>query len=203
MRSVSNPVSLPSYIVCALLYASYALLRILKYSINILSGETEEAKASLFLAIGLMKILSTDNNDMCSKSCVYLTQLWNSSRAFKKTDGTDMLDLRARSRLNGSHVVDAILWWREEFDPHFKVQMQNLKHSALGECRTHILGLSNADLCEDPLPIQGDQAEQEQPSMDFGDTSLFDFDYFMGGDLSFPQDLFNFPDLDTIGPSDT
>jgi predicted ATPase len=134
MRSVSNPVSLPSYIVCALLYASYALLRILKSSIAILSGEEDEAKTSLFLAIGLMKSLSIDNNDMCSKSCMYLTQLWNSSRAFKKADGTDMLDLRARSRLNGSHVVDAILWWREEFDPHFKVQMQQLKHSALGEC---------------------------------------------------------------------
>jgi predicted ATPase len=137
MRSLSNPVSLPNYIVCALLYASYALLRILKSSINVFSGETEEVKSSLFLAIGLMKSLSIDNNDMCSKSCMYLTQLWNSSRAFKKADGSDMLDLRARSRLNGSHVVDAILWWREEFDPHLKVQMQNLKHSALGECYMH------------------------------------------------------------------
>jgi predicted ATPase len=134
---VSNPVSLPSYIICALLYASYALLRILKSSINVFSGETEEAKSSLFLAIGLMKSLSIDNNDMCSKSCMYLTQLWNSSRAFKKADGSDMLDLRARSRLNGSHVVDTILWWREEFDPHLKVQMQNLKHSALGEYHTY------------------------------------------------------------------
>jgi predicted ATPase len=138
MRSVSNPVSLPSYIVCSLLFASYALLRILKSFITILSEEREEAKSSLFLAIGLLKSLSIDTNDMCSKSCMYLTQLWNSSRAFKKADGTDMLDLRARSRLNGSHVVDAILWWREEFDPHFKVQMQNLKHSALGECCTYI-----------------------------------------------------------------
>jgi hypothetical protein len=137
MRSVSNPVSLPSYIVCALLYASYALLRILKSSIVIISEEKEEAKTSLFLAIGLMKSLSIDNNDMCSKSCMYLTQLWNSSRAFKKADGTDMLDLRARSRLNGSHVVDTILWWREEFDPHFKVQMQQLKHSALGKCYSY------------------------------------------------------------------
>jgi len=39
--------------------------------------------------------------------------------------------------------------------------------------------------------------------MDFGDNSLFDFDYFMGGDLSFPQDLFNFPGLDAIGSSNT
>lgn len=34
--------------------------------------------------------------------------------------------------------------------------------------------------------------------MDFGDTSLFDFDYFMGGDLCLPQDLLNFPGLDTM-----
>lgn len=38
--------------------------------------------------------------------------------------------------------------------------------------------------------------------MDF-DTSLFDFDYFMGGDLSLPQDLLNFPGLDTMGSSST
>ena len=139
MRDVLNPVSIPSYIVCAFLFASYALLRILKSSIPFLSGERDEAKSSLFSAIALLKSLSIDSNDMCSKSCTYLNKLWNSSRAFKKADGTDMLDLRARSRLNGSHIVDAICWWREEFDPHFKVQMQNLKHSALGEWFEYIL----------------------------------------------------------------
>lgn len=144
IRSVSNPVSLPSYIVCAFLFAAYALLRILKSSIPFLSGERDEAESSLFSAIGLLKSLSIDSNDMCSKSCLYLTKLWNSSRAFKKADGTDMLDLRARSRLNGSHVVDAICWWREEFDPQFKVQMQNLKHSALGKCYMYV---SRITLC--------------------------------------------------------
>jgi hypothetical protein len=65
-------------------------------------------------------------------------------------------------------------------------------------------GLASTDFEQDPLPDQGVPAEQHQPSsMDLGETSLFDFDYFMGGDLSFPEDLFNFPGLDTLGPSNT
>lgn len=137
MQKTKNPVSIPFYIACALLFASYALLRISKSSVPLPSGEREEAKSALFLAIGLMKRLSIDINDMCSKSVTYLTKLWNSPRTFKKPDGTDMLTLRARSRLNGSHVVDAILWWREEFDPHFAAQMQTLKHSSLGKLVVH------------------------------------------------------------------
>lgn len=132
-RNVANPVSLPSYIINGLLFASYALLRILKSSVPFLSGESEAARSSLFTAIGLLKSYSIDTNDMCSKSYMCLTQLWNSPRAFKKADGSDMLELRARSRLNGSFVVDAILWWREETDLHFIKQMQTLKNSALGE----------------------------------------------------------------------
>jgi len=64
-------------------------------------------------------------------------------------------------------------------------------------------GVPDADFGKDPLPGQGVQTEQPQPTMDFGDNSLFDFDYFMGGDLSFPQDLFNFPGLDVIASSNT
>lgn len=132
-RNVANPVSLPNYMVNGLLFASYALLRILKSSVPYLSGESEAAKSSLFAAIGLLKSYSIDTNDMCSKSHMFLTQLWNSPRAFKKADGSDMLELRARSRLNGSFVVDAILWWREESDAQFRAHMQNLKNSALGK----------------------------------------------------------------------
>ncbi|KAG9689443.1 hypothetical protein KCU95_g9659, partial [Aureobasidium melanogenum] len=190
-----NPLSIPSYIVNGLLFASYALLRILKSSIPFLSGESEEAKSSLFAAIGLLKSYSIDSNDMCSKSYSCLTTLWNSPRAFKKADGSDMLELRARSRLNGSHVVDAILWWREETDLHFRKQMQTLKNSALDPTDPLRSGASSG------LAVESEQ--QQSATLDFGDTSLFDFDYFMGGDLSLPQDLLNFPGLDTMGPSNT
>ncbi|KAG9892022.1 hypothetical protein KCU94_g13972, partial [Aureobasidium melanogenum] len=190
-----NPLSIPSYIVNGLLFASYALLRILKSSIPFLSGESEEAKSSLFAAIGLLKSYSIDSNDMCSKSYSCLTTLWNSPRAFKKADGSDMLELRARSRLNGSHVVDAILWWREETDLHFRKQMQTLKNSALDPTDPLRSGASSG------LAVESEQ--QQSATLDFGDTSLFDFDYFMGGDLSLPQDLLNFPGLDTMGLSNT
>ncbi|KAG9552970.1 hypothetical protein KCU79_g12327, partial [Aureobasidium melanogenum] len=192
---VSNPVSIPSYIVNGLLFASYALLRILKSSIPFLSGESEEAKSSLFAAIGLLRSYSIDNNDMCSKSYTCLTTLWNSPRAFKKADGSDMLELRARSRLNGSHVVDAILWWREETDLHFRKQMQTLKNSALDPTDPLRSGALSG--------LTVDSEQQQSTMMDFRDTSLFDFDYFMGGDLSVPQDLLNFPGLDTMEPSNT
>ncbi|KAI5211662.1 hypothetical protein E4T38_01237 [Aureobasidium subglaciale] len=196
MHRASNPVSLPHHIVCALIFATYALLRVLKSAVPILHSEREEARASFFHALGLVKKLSIDNSDMCNNSVTYLTQLWNSSRAFKKADGSDQLSLRARSRLNGSHVVDAIVWWREEFDPHLKAQIQTLRNSALGEfCKVH------SDHTEqDPMePIQtgvqpdhiAPQDEQDQMP-DFGDTSLFDFDYFMSADLSFSEGFFDF-----------
>ncbi|CAD0112008.1 unnamed protein product, partial [Aureobasidium uvarum] len=194
IHSVSNPVSIPNYIVCALLFAAYALLRILKSSIPFLSGECEEAKSSLFTTISLLKRLSIDANDMCSKSCTFLTQLWNSPRAFKKADGTDMLDLRARSRLNGSHVVDAILWWREENDSHFRLQMQTLKNSSIDPTDPLRSGAQSGH------PVE---KEQQQPTTIDFDTSLFDFDYFMSGDLSLSQDLLNFPGLDIMGSSNT
>ncbi|TIA28089.1 hypothetical protein D6C78_10911 [Aureobasidium pullulans] len=191
VHQTSNPVSIPYYIASALLFASYALLRILKSSIPFLSGETEEARTAFFIAIGLTKRLSIDTNDMCSKSVTYLTQLWNSSKAFKRADGTDQLGLRARSRLSGSHVVDTIIWWREEFDPHFKAQMRTLKNSALDPS-------GSSAQSNDAAPDM-----QQQPIMDFGDSSIFHFDYFMGADLPFSQDLFNFPGLDNAGSNNT
>ncbi|THV80003.1 hypothetical protein D6D27_08860 [Aureobasidium pullulans] len=191
VHQTSNPVSIPYYIASALLFASYALLRILKSSIPFLSGETEEARTAFFIAIGLTKRLSIDTNDMCSKSVTYLTQLWNSSKAFKRADGTDQLGLRARGRLSGSHVVDTIIWWREEFDPHFKAQMRTLKNSALDPS-------GSSAQSNDAAPDM-----QQQPIMDFGDNSIFDFDYFMGADLPFSQDLFNFPGLDNAGSNNT
>ncbi|KAI5270830.1 hypothetical protein E4T47_05806 [Aureobasidium subglaciale] len=183
MRRATNPVSLPYYIVCALIFATYALLRVLKSAVPILHSEREEARASFFHALGLMKKLSIDNSDMCNKSVTYLTQLWNSSRAFKKADGSDQLSLRARSRLNGSHVVDAIVWWREEFDPHFKAQIQTLKNSALDPMEPMQTGVQPDHIAP--------QDEQDQMP-DFGDTSLFDFDYFMSADLSFSEGFFDF-----------
>ncbi|THZ87905.1 hypothetical protein D6C84_01332 [Aureobasidium pullulans] len=214
VHQTSNPVSIPYYIASALLFASYALLRILKSSIPFLSGETEEARTAFFIAIGLTKRLSIDTNDICSKSVTYLTQLWNSSKAFKRADGTDQLGLRARSRLSGSHVVDTIIWWREEFDPHFKAQMRTLKNSALGKTSKLIVVhsmLADIDTCEDLTDPSGSSAQsndaapdmQQQPIMDFGDNSIFDFDYFMGADLPFSQDLFNFPGLDNAGSNNT
>jgi len=42
-------------------------------------------------------------------------QLWNSNRVFKGPNGTEAVTLRIRNRLGGSIVLDALVWWREEF----------------------------------------------------------------------------------------
>lgn len=62
--------------------------------------------------------MTVGSNDMAAKMVLVLNQLWNSSKAFRKPDGVESTALRIRSRLVVSPVVDAVWWWRDEFDPH-------------------------------------------------------------------------------------
>lgn len=93
---------------------SHILLRLLKTSFSRYI-DVERAKAALFLAISLHKKMSVQNDDVPARNGVALTQLWNSTRAFKKSNGSEAVALRIRSRLSGSVVLDGIVWWREEF----------------------------------------------------------------------------------------
>lgn len=116
-----RPGSLPAtplYVFSSLMLASFILLRILKSSAS-RDLDAERAKSSLFLAINIAKQISTDSNDSAAKCVMILNQLWNSSKAFKKSDGTDT-PLRIRSRLLLSPVLDAVWWWRDEFDSQYK-----------------------------------------------------------------------------------
>lgn len=101
------------------LLASVALLRILKCfaSSGLDSLDTERAKACFFTAINLEKQMSVESNDAAAKAVVILSQLWNSTKAFRKADGSEYTALRIRSRLVLSPVLDAVWWWRDEFDP--------------------------------------------------------------------------------------
>lgn len=116
-----RPGSLPAtplYVFSSLMLASFILLRILKSSAS-RDLDAERAKSSLFLAINIAKQISTDSNDSAAKCVMILNQLWNSSKAFKKSDGTDT-PLRIRSRLLLSPVLDAVWWWRDEFDSQYR-----------------------------------------------------------------------------------
>ncbi|GLI75973.1 hypothetical protein PoHVEF18_004239 [Penicillium ochrochloron] len=107
----------PVHISFALLLAASSLLRILKSSVASQGLETGRARASLFTAINLAKQISTDGADIAAKTVVVLSSIWNSNKAFRRADGSDYPALRIRGRLVLSPILDAVWWWRDEFDP--------------------------------------------------------------------------------------
>jgi hypothetical protein len=114
----------PIQIGFGLLLASMSLLRILKSKVASSGLETSRARASFFTAINLAKQMSTDRTDTAAKTITVLNQLWNSSKAFHKADGSEYTALRIRSRLILSQILDAVWWWRDEFDPHTSVKVR-------------------------------------------------------------------------------
>lgn len=107
----------PVQIAFGLLLASTSLLRILKSSTASHGLETTRARSSLFTAINMAKQMSVDSADIAAKTVTVLNSIWNSSKAFRKTDGGEYTALRIRSRLVLSPILDAVWWWRDEFDP--------------------------------------------------------------------------------------
>ena len=99
-----------------ILLASICLLRILKIFAS-RDLDIERAKSCFFTAINLAKQMSIENNGSAAKAVIIVNQLWNSTKAFRKSDGSEYTALRIRSRLVLSPVVDAVWWWRDEFDP--------------------------------------------------------------------------------------
>lgn len=111
----------PIHISFALLLASTSLLRILKSTVASQGLETGRARASLFTAINLAKQISTDSADIAAKAVMILSSIWNSNKAFRRADGSDYPALRIRGRLVLSPILDAVWWWRDEFDPQSRV----------------------------------------------------------------------------------
>ena len=107
----------PQPVFFGLLLSAITLLRIIKVfsSQNL---DLERVRSGYFTAINLLKLMSVDNNDTAAKTVHILNQLWNSQKAFRRPDGTVYTVLRIRSRLALSPVVDAVWWWRDEYDIH-------------------------------------------------------------------------------------
>ena len=95
--------------------ASFLLLRLLKSSRSLTVVLRDRAQASLFLAISVSKRMSYDSSDKPARCALILSQLWNSSKVFKNTDGSDHNRLRIRDRLAQGPVVDILRWWHDEF----------------------------------------------------------------------------------------
>ena len=130
----SSHICLPAsgiYFIYSVMVPSHILLRLLKTSFCRYI-DAERAKSALFLGISLHKSMSVQNDDIPARNGVALTQLWNSTRAFKESDGREAVSLRIRSRLTGSVVLDGIVWWREEFGGYSGVHPPPLGDSSNG-----------------------------------------------------------------------
>ncbi|KAL5360554.1 hypothetical protein BJX96DRAFT_72474 [Aspergillus floccosus] len=161
----------PFHVFSGVLLSSSCILRILKGSTS-QGVDVDRARSSFFTAINLGKQMTAGSNDMAAKMVLVLNQLWNSSKAFRKPDGVESTALRIRSRLVVSPVIDAVWWWRDEFDPHgrFGNVPQATTSDGTDTGRDHITGASKA-------ATSG--AERQDPSL-FDDQFLADFEWALG-----------------------
>ncbi|KAL2834667.1 C6 zinc finger domain protein [Aspergillus pseudoustus] len=191
----------PIQISFGLLLASTSLLRILKSTAS--HGlDTSRARSSLFTAINIAKQMSVDRSDLAAKTTRVLTSLWNSSRAFHKADGGECTAMRIRSRLVLSPVLDAVWWWKDEFDrPSRAVRssMEPADRSALMHARyggaVHTgsgLGAGmnvNPDIAGGMMVPPSSTSELNQNSVfQLDEQFLADFEWALGGDPLFSLD---------------
>jgi len=176
----------PLYHVYGLMMSCQVLLRLVKTSFSRYI-DVERAKTALFTGINLSKRMSVVNNDLLSRNAVYLTQLWNSNRVFKRPDGSEMGALRIRSRLAMSPVLDGVVWWREEYGGFQGVYPPPMNETANASVGT------NADALPEPsssaLPTESQDFSQHLP-----DPFLAEFGWPMDDDI--------FSSMWTTGPTE-
>lgn len=123
----------PSQVWFGLLLASSILLRIIK-GFKTEKVDIEKAREFFMKALNLTKLMIVDTNDMPTKIVNIMGHLYNSTRAFRRPDGSVMIQLRIRSRLALCPIIDAMWWFKDEFEPPltFKPIVAG-KFSILGE----------------------------------------------------------------------
>lgn len=182
----------PSQIQFALLLASCSLIRILKSPSGSQGLETMRARSSLFTAINLAKQMSVDSADLPSKIVIILNAIWNSTKAFRKADGSEFIALRIRGRLVVSPVIDTIWWWRDEYDPPSKMRsvVEPSKGSVYCQSRSYAATDSGTvgmgmgmDPSHDPT-----SAALSQDAFLLDEQFLADFEWALGDDALFSLD---------------
>lgn len=181
----------PVHVMYGLLLASTSLLRILK-STAARSLDYGRARSSLFLAINLAKQMSVEGTDTAAKMAIILNQLWNSSKAFRKPDGSEYIALRIRNRLVHSPVVDVVWWWRDEFGPQTRDMVLAWTDPAGGTVPPHARSFSNTFTGSlgvgngESLGIQSTSAPTEgQEAFHLDEHFLADFEWALGDDALF------------------
>lgn len=185
----------PVQISFGLLLASTALLRILKSDFASSRLDTSRAQASFFATINLAKLMSTDRSDTAAKMITVLNQLWNSSKAFRKGDGSEYTGLRIRSRLILSQILDAVWWWRDEYEPNARAKMQYTE-SIDGPPRTNTLPgteVARAIMGTEPArePVGGfiQNVGPLQGEFQMNEDYFTNFEWLSDEIFSFPPDL--------------
>ncbi|RAL15005.1 Zn(II)2Cys6 transcription factor [Aspergillus homomorphus CBS 101889] len=172
VQSVKNLASAPMQVTYGLLLPAAALLRILKCPTRA-EIDFPRGKKAIFSAINMARRMSVDVHDIASKIAIVMTQLWNSTKAFRRTDGTESIGLRIRSRLVLSPIIDAIWWWRDEFEPQF---YSHPAHGIVAEGadpqRDQMSGASNA-----PCGV----VDRQDPVL-FDEEFLADFEWALSND---------------------
>jgi transcriptional regulatory protein LEU3 len=105
----------PSFIERTLTLTGFAILKIarspLAPHLDLPAGEQ-----AYLSAIHLSKSMSLQNNDLGTRTSAIMSNLWSSTKVFKRKDGhTEALALRLRTRLSMSVSFDMFWYWREEF----------------------------------------------------------------------------------------
>lgn len=188
-----------------LLLASISLLRILK-SAAAQSLDFGRARSSLFLAINLANQMSVESTDTAARMAIVLKQLWNSSKAFRKADGSEYTALRIRSRLAHSLVIDTVWWWRDEFDPQTRDMILARTESDSGAVLPNARGLPRTSTGNlganpsEPLGVQPTNIPAEgQEAFPLDELFLTDFEWALGDDDS----LFVGEPVPTIWPTNS
>lgn len=118
----------PVFVNMAIVLSCCTLLRLLKSMVS-RDLDIERSRSCLFSGINLLKRVAVDNDDTPGKCATILTQLWSSSKAFRRLDGTEYTTLRIRSRLVMAPILDSVWWWREEYDPQHKMSGQDSENT--------------------------------------------------------------------------
>ncbi|KAE8384365.1 hypothetical protein BDV23DRAFT_177121 [Aspergillus alliaceus] len=174
-REAISLAATPLEVYFGMLLASVTLLRIHKGA-PMPGLDLEKARSRFFAAINLLKQMSVQNNDGAAKTVLVLNQLWNSTRAFRKSDGSDFTTLRIRSRLMLSPVADAVWWWREEYDPQFRSGGHTQGNMPDG------VDINRDNMATAPIGL----TERPEPIL-FNDQFLADFEWALVDDELFPS----------------
>ncbi|KAE8151098.1 hypothetical protein BDV25DRAFT_100090 [Aspergillus avenaceus] len=181
-KKLPDLAAVPQEIYFGVILAAITLLRICKGTPN--GGlDVEKGRPHFFTAINLVKQMSIQNNDTAAKAVLVLNQLWNSTKAFRKLDGSAYTALRIRSRLILSPVVDAVWWWREEHDPQCR-----LPSGPQGIASDGVEG--NQDITKAVANAPVSLTPRQEPML-FDDQFFANFEWALGDDgLFLPTELY-------------